>query len=555
MVGFVLASCALVVTATWLGAEWISTIILGVPAGLWLIGAALAGRSLMHASKQFVFRTVTLDKSVSNPGTSLQEQAQCGPDMIVTEQDAVASSPEDHQPGLFDAVEQQPDLVLSDSGVHEELGQGSLLQAVLNEQQAESAKAGTIHTQTESGNSDKASASPSRAAILHTVGRCLDLASSGTARIAAHQSDQLSNSHQIHQRLVTWQDHSPTIERAFRIGLDLPKVDADRITSCSPIASHVQWVTLRAGRNDDADCRAHDLDALLRMSDDHHLRICTREHAGFESAWYDWAINPPLFSLVSLFPGRIDPHHATLGRIDLADSAQRSSVMLLLEAAASLSRSRDRLWLADRLKGRLVWDQDSARARAILEHLVRSDALDIAIDDPEPAPLLRIKARLISAWLGSQLWPDEDLLGRGMELCAKILRDEPITQLRHAGILLALGEDEAGINAMTAQCRLLRDSGWSPGCDTLGLVQSEIELGLDSPMTLSRVACGVCLLAAQTPTDCLRFVRDDLADEMRFARWLTGRDAERALLFRLFDAFECDAMSATPRHTGISHAA
>ena len=53
-------------------------------------------------------------------------------------------------------------------------------------------------------------------------------------------------------------------------------------------------------------------------------------------------------------------------------------------------------------------------------------------------------------------------------------------------------------------------------------------------MSVGRAAAGICLVCASTEPERVPFIRDDMLEEMAYARWLVGRDQDRGLLIRVF---------------------
>ena len=86
------------------------------------------------------------------------------------------------------------------------------------------------------------------------------------------------------------------------------------------------------------------------------------------------------------------------------------------------------------------------------------------------------------------------------------------------------------------------------------MLSCELEHGPYSPMTLGRVAAGICLLCASSPTERLAYLRDDLLEDMRYSGWLVGRDTERAVLIDVFRAIERARRGESARVTGPSNA-
>ncbi len=305
--------------------------------------------------------------------------------------------------------------------------------------------------------------------------------------------------------------------RPLRIGLDLSDADADAITR-DPPPFGVRWFRVSDTPDLMAACRRHRLDAVVSRHGTGPVRIVTNERAGRDAARLDWAADETA-SLAAVFPHRIDTQGVTIDAPAPLSPAEAAAVRDLALAAASLARHPARLGLPDRLFGR----RPIADCAPLMHRL--ADRLD------EPTPAERTIARVVSAWAVAHAPPL-------VERCAAHARTDPAVQLRLAAARFARGDDRRALSALMHADRLLRTGDPPARLDHAAFVESELRCGDDAPMTLARVAVGVCLLCAATPADRLRFIRDDLDEEMRFAPWLIGRDQDRRLILEILRELE-----------------
>ena len=305
--------------------------------------------------------------------------------------------------------------------------------------------------------------------------------------------------------------------RPLRIGLDLSDADADAVTRDPPPCG-VRW--FRVGDTHDlmAACRRYRLDAVVSRHGVGPVRIVTNERAGRDAARLDWAA-PDTPSLAAVFPHRIDTQCVTIDAPAPLSPADADAVRDLALAAGALARHPARLGLPDRLFGR----------RPITDHAALMHRLADRLDAPGSAE--RTIARVVSAWGVAH---DPSLVER----CAAHAGTDPTVQLRLAAVRFAVGDDRRALSALMHADRLLRSGDPPARLDHAAFVESELRCGDDTPITPARVAVGVCLLCAATPVDRLRFIRDDIDEEMRFAPWLVGRDQDRRLILEVLRELE-----------------
>ena len=352
--------------------------------------------------------------------------------------------------------------------------------------------------------------------------------------------DHLSAAHDT----IAW----PT--RPLRIGL---RAGAELVRTLPEISGTcpVEWFTLSGSTDAATACRRHLLDAVVWSSAD-EAEILTSVSPGAEASWYDWAAQRPL-SYASVFPHALDPERVTLagdaGPLEGAPRVARA----LVEAAASLSRRPERLDLGDRLRGRRP-DQDIAArdgyspadepARlgdGALDALAEAVAKDV--DPARSTHLERVAARVVTAHLATREMDHARRL-RLMEHAAEIVAAEPEVLLRLAAARFGALRDGPAFEALARADYALRESAAVAVPDPFEFIQSELTMGCGGALSVGRVAAGICLLCAHTPRERLRYLRDDLMDDMRYSGWLVGADPDRRLLMDVFCVLE---RSAGPR--------
>ncbi|MBL8760423.1 MAG: hypothetical protein JNL50_03895 [Phycisphaerae bacterium] len=348
--------------------------------------------------------------------------------------------------------------------------------------------------------------------------------------------------------VAAWHDSIAWPQRPLRVGLAIDGEPANLITR-GPGASGIEFVRRDAGDDDES------LDAMVIPAEG-GVRVRTRASGAHEAAWYDWGAERPL-SYLSLFPVRIDPELVTIADprgVPMGSSAMMSGIV---RAAALFARSASRLSLHDRLMGRRPIGPSHGRGQlesldACMERL--AEQTQTHTNPSELSPADRVACRAVSAWLATTGPIDQARRLSLMESVAKLIADEPETMLRLGAVRIASMDDEGGIEAIVASDRLLRQRQTHVSPEQASMLSCELEHGPYSPMTLGRVAAGICLLCASSPTERLAYLRDDLLEDMRYSGWLVGRDTERAVLIDVFRAIERARRGESARVTGPSNA-
>lgn len=457
---FLMGSCAVAITAAYLGATWLRTPVGGIPAGLWAVAVAHAAgyASSLRAYKRARNAPVVLGRS----------------------------------PGSF------PEAVGGWAALDVGAGVGRV------------------------------------GAALFEAGR----STSKVLGVAEERVRGLEDS--VSARL----DHARSRPAPLKIGVDAgPELARAILAADTADAFPVQWVAVPPGRDDQAELRRLNLDALIRQPGYAPARIVARENPGRDAGWYDWTTQRPL-SFASLFPVRIDPAQITIDDVEESDPTEVKLLVALLRAAAVLSRTPSRLSLPDRLRGRRPLAASAAPAiqpalppydRCILD---LADLLAASMDAPA-TPARKAAARAVSAWLATtDSWVDIAVRRRGAEAALAVVPDEPEVLLRAAAVRMAVGDDRSAMHLLMKAEGYLRSPERAQVTDHLAFLQAELEMGLPSPMTLGRVAAAICLVCATSPAEHLAYIRGDVMDDVRYSAWLVGRDQDRAVLDEVFRSLE-----------------
>ncbi|MBL9002462.1 MAG: hypothetical protein JNK25_15130 [Phycisphaerae bacterium] len=338
-----------------------------------------------------------------------------------------------------------------------------------------------------------------------------------------------------------WMQRTDWPSRPLRIGLEDPGLWSLPVTSAAPVCD-LEWFSVPASFRLGPDSTR--LDAVVRSDGEGGIRIETRELIDREAAWFDWSCERPL-AYPSVFPHRLDAAGVTLRAPIRGELALR-----LIEAAAVCSRHSARLDLADICSGRTPTNEPhlrptSSRPRLYLPNHDASGAIMFALaadlerefnlSPRQPrTDVQRTAARITGAYFataGSEL--DDALRRSGMETAASTIGEEPQTMLRLAAVRLGVMEDDAGMDALLRADRMLRAGQTFAGPDAAAFIEGELEHGGPAPLTVGRLAAGVCLGAAPLSMTELGYFLSDVLDDIRFGSLLVGRDHDRALLDRV----------------------
>lgn len=348
-----------------------------------------------------------------------------------------------------------------------------------------------------------------------------------------------------------WLDKADWPARPIRVGLQVSDAAAEILLD-APGGIDIEWFRVPQDENEETVCRDRMLDALVHENADGGVVVYTLENEDSESQWYDWGRAVPL-SFISLFPVRFDCSRITLdANSDGSPWLNPHSAVAtraIVEAAAVLARTPSRVNFEDELVGRrairpLVVEADRfekypagrdplqyvlKRLVSVIEH---SNAGLVSVAD-------RACARVASAFLATSAARIDDATRmRGLEIAARVSGNEPEVMLRLAAVRFSCVRDDAAIDALIRADRMLRTSPVHPGLDSLAFVLSELEHGPGSQLTLGRIAAGIVLASAGRALSELLYVRDEIADDMRYSNWLNGREQDQLLLVEVFRRLE-----------------
>lgn len=354
----------------------------------------------------------------------------------------------------------------------------------------------------------------------------------------------------LERSFCTWHDRTAWPARLAHVAVVGASDRIRRSLTDADGASGVRWFVGDDRLDDQDQCERHGYDAVLTSDADGRLHLATHEREGRDASWYDWGVRRPL-CYASVFPGRLDPFLATLGPVEPDDAAIVGAVV---NAACILSRHPARLSAVDRVRGRrpidlpLPAEQDGSTGHPVVASMeaLAEQISQWPIGRP-PTDAVKVAARVVSAYLAGTACA-QDPVDRlpALESAARILPGEPEALLRLAAVRFAAGDDEGGLGSLAQADEVLRNSGEVAQVDPFAFLQAELEAGESSPMTVGRVAAGICMVCARTPVERLPYLRDDIMDDMRYADWLVGSDPDRLLLYRVFDEIGRARRTAEP---------
>jgi len=325
-------------------------------------------------------------------------------------------------------------------------------------------------------------------------------------------------------------DESNWPSRPLRFGVMQPGAWSRFLTQSQGLFV-TEWVTL----DDGADCRGHILDAVLRRSGDSGIELDVCENPDHDAAWFDWGTPCPL-SYPAVFPTRLDPARLTLPSIDNDDARLVRAVM---ESAALLSRHPARITSDDRVNGRRAMQGTTDAPGEIDVLSVSMQALAYYLTYAPTSAASRAASRVLGSYLAtSPAWPDDRSRILTMDHAARISSDEVQTMLRLGAVRLSMAEDHAGIDAIERADRMLRDNQMVSTTSQEAFITAELEHGQPGPLTIGRIAAGICMLVSTMPASRVPYFRDDLFEDMRFCSLLIGRDQDRKLLMEVFRMLE-----------------
>ena len=379
------------------------------------------------------------------------------------------------------------------------------------------------------------------AVCLDAVTRCAAMA----VRIAwlPVWGGEVSLAGDLRTRVEHWIEGLSLPTRPLRVGLCMPDDEAGALVEARG-STRVEWFRLGAWEDAQSACRKHLFDAAVFHDGEGPVRVVTLERPGHTAGVVEWADLVGELNFGKLFPSRVDPaavviEGATRTRVREGADLLRA----LIESAATLARSGHRLTLPDRVLGRRatdvvdrpaglsLWRSPRSMSTGVLTNLVRTAAVH-AEAWPEAAAIAADAGSgyFIAAPGLSPAERREGLLVAGESKAAGAA-----AALRLGAASIAALEDDEGMACLVRADTMLR--GGTPPLEQLdhaAFLESELSHGSEDPMSVGRAAAGICLVCASTEPERVPFIRDDMLEEMAYARWLVGRDQDRGLLIRVF---------------------
>ena len=464
---FVIGACVVVGLAALLGASWLKVTLLGLPVGMWIVGAAWGVRYWLRERESGSERVGSWRdavRPVMDPAT-----ASLAPD--VDEEDESAGRPVEGFPAVRVASK------ATREAIRLSLEAGALSARWLDDR------------------------------LLVLGGRAAEI-----------------------ERLVaSWSDRSDAAVRPLRIGMDLPPELLHEIVR-APSGLDIDWRKTTLGADPGATLRRLGLDAgLAHDGSEYPLLIVANEAPGLEAAWHDWGVVNPL-SYPSALPRRIDPCQATVRRFDWRREEDVATLRALLDAAAALSRHPCRLTLADRFRGRRPSPDltgDSSHQLVLGDAMLRIGALLGASGRAMPGDIQRIAARVLGAWLSTapEVGPQRSEFATTVQ---RTLDDEPTALLRCAAAHFAEFDDDAGMETLRAAARSFEGVELLGDADCF--LHAEIVGGDGHAITVGRIAAGIWLTCLTAKAERLEFLLDDIFDDLRDAAWLSRRGQDHMML-------------------------
>ncbi len=329
----------------------------------------------------------------------------------------------------------------------------------------------------------------------------------------------------------------------LRVALDLPQ-DQVRAIMEAPGLEDIQWLPTTGDSGTVPD-------AIVERVHDGRLVIVTPQDDEHPAAWPDWSMARPL-SFATAFPVRIDPGTVTIDVGSELSTSDAELVRAAVDAAAVLSRTPARLAKDHPGRGRRarprMADENAlveSRLRRVMLRLCHLLSRDVRQGRAARAhvPI----ARACAAWLcTSDLEVDLDLRREGVEAACQVLGRDAESLLRAAAVRIADGDDQAAIEALRAAMRAIPSGAIAPSDDTMTYVQAEIDFGSrHADLSLGRIASGLCMIASASDAARIDFLRDDLAEDLRYSPWLLGRDADQRLVLDVLAMLAAERQPAT----------
>lgn len=536
-----LVGCAVVSMSHWLGASWLSESWIGLPVGAWLVGAGVGVSHLLESRWKSIRDTARL-LAAEGRSTFLSHRSAPAEPFAATGDDAGrraraeryrdrSDAPGTHRPVGMPAS--APQTSWTDPAEHVD-------DMPVGEQDIPTSERGRVQ---ETSDLEPGDCEPDIVHIAGTPPESSDAATGAKAwsmgamrlgrRLIENPTEALRNARSILGAQAPVRSAGPA---RLRIGIAASAREVDSlmdIASGEPLhGSRIEWIPVETGRMHSQLMTGHRLDALVCRQRGGELVIAVPEHPSKGAGWTDWSLRMPL-SYAGIFPTRVDPALVTCGGMNLLHERDARLTTRLAEACAVLGRLEPRLSVSKMWDGRAALADMTSSGGPMERVMLRlTHALAADWSDRTPArPLAALAgARAASAWLAS--WEQMDPKQRRglLEVCSSIIGDEPEALFRLAAGQFAAYEDTAGLEHLSEAFRVVIASQEKVAADPLAFIHAEIELGAHGPLTLGRVAAGLCLLWATSNQQSLDYLRDDLVEDLRYSGRFVGQDQDQLLL-------------------------
>ncbi len=378
-----------------------------------------------------------------------------------------------------------------------------------------------------------------------------------TLSLAAHALDRLGNAAGVvlcdanasDDLLAGWVASSQWPAKPLRVAVTTRAAWARRLPEADG-CFNVEWVQVGTLERHLDLLGKRGFDAVVGTSADGSPEVILRESPGRDAAWFDWGTPRPL-SYPALFSPRLDCARISCPGEPRTEDQTRL-FRALIEAACVLARSEARTDLTDRLAGRVPADRrrdgDVARDRAAWNAMWRlAEVLDASSGsgDHSISSLNAAAGRIVGSWAATaddRL--EDDRRRRFAEAAARNAPSEAESWFRLAAVRFATLDDIGGFEALTHARDLIRASS-NPAINADQQIFVIAELSADDGQctTLGRVAAGVGLLLATLPNDKIRYIADDLRDDLRYSGLLVGRDQDHRLMLEVVNLFSPPVLS------------
>ncbi|MGD1914858.1 MAG: hypothetical protein ACFCBV_01545 [Phycisphaerales bacterium] len=487
---WVVGTCAFVLTAWLLGASWLGATFLGLPVGLWMMGAVVGGR---FAFVRLMANSTGTNHAIFSPAAATRAQAPATSVPIEIEQDNAPAQPEASE---LDYSETDDAIELESEGI----------------------------TQQVPASAPSPVPAPARAMADLADGLLTIVRSSTGGALPAwlERLDEASGT------------PGASLSRPLRIAASLEDRQLQALTD-TPGALDLTFSPW-SGAADADRLRRLGFDALIKdppAGDSVVLHIAEAPEA--PAAWHDWSLALPL-SYASLFPARLDTAIVTVEPFDWSDEGSVQVLRSVLETSALLGRYPSRLSSGDRLRGRpalglvlgspVVGDPALDRAMTHMAEVLAERPADRVGSIERTA--MRVLATYL-AWNGCGMLPDQR--AAAAQSINRLGPGEGETYLRACVAAFAGGRDVLAYDLMLTGHERLSIERPEPLVDPMEFLISDIGFNRNDIESLGKLAAGLGYSTALIDRSKLPYILDDVRDEVMGAQWLiSNADAQERVL-------------------------